>query len=147
MKAISLLVVLVATLCWALGNFAYGQDADVALIDEDVRIPASSGNYTIAARILRPEGSGRFGAIVLNHGAAVSVEERRTESPDLLIHTAAHFARRGYVVVMPLRRGFGATGGEFAEDAGSCRNPDYRRGESNAAEDVLAAYEYARALP
>jgi dienelactone hydrolase len=146
-KAIGLLVVLVATLVWALGNFAYAQVADVALIDEDVRIPVSSGNYTIAARILRPEGSGRFGAIVLNHGAAVSPEERRTESPDLLIHTAAHFARRGYVVVMPLRRGFGATGGEFAEDAGSCRNPDYRRGESNAAEDVLAAYEYARALP
>ncbi len=48
---------------------------------------------------------------------------------------------------MPLRRGFGATGGEFAEDAGSCRNPDYRRGETAAAEDVMAAYDYARTLP
>jgi dienelactone hydrolase len=51
------------------------------------------------------------------------------------------------VVVMPLRRGFGATGGEFAEDAGSCRNPDYRRGETAASEDVMAAYDYARTLP
>ena len=39
------------------------------------------------------------------------------------------FARRGYVVVLPLRRGFGATGGEFAEDPGTCANPDYRKGE------------------
>ena len=117
MRGVSLLVVLVAALCWAIGNLAYAQEslADLPLVDEDVRIPVSKGNYSIAAKILRPEGPGPYGAIVLNHGAAVSAEERRTESPDLLLHTAAHFARRGYVVVMPLRRGFGATGGEFAE--------------------------------
>src|SRR6185295_16429268 len=73
--------------------------------------------------------------------------ERHTESPELLLHTAAQFARRGYVVVMPVRRGFGATGGEFAEDAGSCRKPDYIRGETNATDDVMAAYDYARKLP
>jgi len=145
----TLLVALVALLCWAIGNLAYAQQDFAAgrLVDEDVRIPVSDGNYSIAAKLLRPEGPGPYGAIVLNHGAAVSAEERRTESPDLLLHTAAHFARRGYVVVMPLRRGFGATGGEFAEDAGSCRNPDYQRGEAAAAEDVMAAYEYTRALP
>jgi dienelactone hydrolase len=148
-RGISLLVALVAILVWAIGSVAYAQSGfvGVKLLDEDVRIPVSSGNYSIAAKILRPDGAGPYGAIVLNHGAAVSAEERRSESPDLLVHTAAHFARRGYVVVMPLRRGFGATGGEFAEDAGSCRNPDYRRGEANAAEDVLAAYQYTRALP
>jgi dienelactone hydrolase len=136
-------------LCWAIGNLAYAQQefAAVRLVDEDVRIPVSNGNYSIAAKILRPDGAGPYGAIVLNHGAAVSAEERRTESPDLLLHTATQFARRGYVVVMPLRRGFGATGGEFAEDAGSCRNPDYQRGEAAAAEDVMAAYDYTRALP
>ena len=149
MRGITLLVALVAVLCWAIGNLAYAQQdfAAVRLIDEDVRIPVSNSNYTLAAKILRPEGPGPYGAIVLNHGAAVSSEERRTESPELLLQAATHFARRGYVVVMPLRRGFGATGGEFAEDAGSCRNPDYPRGESAAAEDVMAAYEYTRALP
>ena len=149
MRGIALLVALVAMLCWAIGNVAYAQQefAAVRLIDEDVRIPVSNANYSIAAKILRPEGAGPYGAIVLNHGAAVSAEERRTESPDLLLHTATHFAKRGYVVVMPLRRGFGATGGEFAEDAGSCRNPDYQRGEAAAAEDVMAAYDYTRTLP
>jgi dienelactone hydrolase len=147
-KGIIVLVALVAALCWGIGNVAYAQGdfAGVPLIEEDVRIPASDGNYTIAAKILRPDGPGPYGAIVLNHGAPVSADERRNESPDFLLHTAAVFARRGYVVVLPLRRGFGATGGEFAEDAGSCRNPDYRRGETNAAEDVMAAYEYARTL-
>ena len=117
MRGITLLVALVALFSWAIGNLAYAQQdsAAVRLIGEDVRIPVSNGNYSIAARILRPDGAGPYGAIILNHGAAVSAEDRRTESPDLLIHTAAHFARRGYVVVLPLRRGFGATGGEFAE--------------------------------
>lgn len=148
MKGIAVLVALVAALCWGIGNVAYAQGdfAGVPLIEEDVRIPASAGDYTIAAKILRPDGPGPYGAIVLNHGAPVSADERRNESPDFLLHTAAIFARRGYVVVLPLRRGFGATGGEFAEDAGSCRNPDYRRGETNAAQDVMAAYEYARTL-
>lgn len=151
MRGISLLVILVALLSWAIGNAAYAQDETaqfgVRLLEEDVRIPARDGNYAIAARILRPEGDGPYGAIILNHGAPVSAEDRRHESPDLLQPTASIFARRGYAVVMPLRRGFGATGGEFAEDAGSCRNPDYRRGEAAAAEDVMAAYEYARTLP
>jgi dienelactone hydrolase len=148
-RGISLLVALVAVLSWAIGNVAYAQDdfTRVRLVEEEVRIPGNNGNYNIAAKILRPEGAGPYGAVVLNHGAPVSAEERRNETPDLLLHTAAIFARRGYVVVMPLRRGFGATGGEFAEDAGSCRNPDYRRGESAAADDVIAAYDYARTLP
>jgi dienelactone hydrolase len=148
-RGISLLVAIVAMLCWAIGNVAYAQDefTNVRLVEEEVRIPGNGGNYNIAAKILRPEGPGPYGAIVLNHGAPVSAEDRRSESPDLLLPTAAIFARRGFVVVMPLRRGFGATGGEFAEDAGSCRNPDYRRGETAASDDVMAAYDYARTLP
>jgi dienelactone hydrolase len=151
-RGISLLVVLVALLSWAIGHLAHAQplgpaDAGVGLVEEDVRIPSRNGDYSIAARILRPDGDGPYGAMILNHGAPVSAQERRLESPDLLVHTAAIFARRGYVVVMPLRRGFGATGGEFAEDAGSCRDPDYLRGEAAAADDVMTAYDYARALP
>src|ERR687888_69335 len=102
------------------------------LIEERVRIPTQNGR-TIAGTILRPDAQGPFGAVILNHGVSASARERARESSDLLINAAAVFARRGYVVVMPLQRGFGATGGEMAEDPGSCSNPDYRSAESNAA--------------
>lgn len=117
------------------------------LIQEEVRIPAAGG-YQVAATILRPVGAGPYGVVVLNHGVPGSEKERLSEVPanDFAI-SAPIFARRGYVVVMPVRRGFGATGGDFAEDAGSCRNPDYMHGESAAADDVMAAYDYARRLP
>jgi len=144
-------VLLAATLVAGLGAGTAQAQEDHSyygprLIEERVRIAAASGR-TIAATILRAEGQGPFGAVILNHGVSASARERARESSDLLINAAAVFARRGYVVVMPLRRGFGATGGEMAEDPGSCSSPDYRTAESNAADDVMAAYDYARALP
>ncbi len=117
------------------------------LIEEKVKILAGDGRYAIAATVLRPEGPGPYGAVVLNHGVSASARERARESSDLLIGAASVFARRGYVVIMPLRRGFGATGGEMAEDPGSCANPDYVSAERNAADDVMAAYTYVRSLP
>jgi dienelactone hydrolase len=154
-RGIFILVGLVAGLSWGSATFVYGQDAagqsSITIVEEHVRIPSRAGNYTIAATVVRPDfataGNGPFGAMILNHGTPVSAVERAKESTGLLMDTAAIFAKRGYVVVLPLRRGFGLTGGEFAEDAGSCSNPDFRRGESAAAEDVMAAYEYARTLP
>ena len=146
MRAIALIGALAASLTagavQAQEDYSYGP----RLIEERVRIPAQNGR-TIAATILRPEAQGPFGAVILNHGVSASARERARESSDLLINAAAVFARRGYVVVMPLRRGFGTTGGDMAEDPGSCSNPDYKNAEQNAADDVMAAYDYARALP
>lgn len=146
-----LLLAILALLCWPVGDMAdlhAGNSVqEVRLVQEDIRIPALSGRYTIATTILRPEGPGPFGGVVLSHGVPVSAEERRLESPRMLLHTAAIFVRHGYAVIMPLRRGFGATGGWFAENAGSCSDPDYLRGEAAAAEDIMAAYDFARRLP
>ena len=116
------------------------------LLEEHVRIPVPGQAYTVAATILRPVGPGPYGVVVLNHGVPGSAEARaRVTSLDFR-DSAPVFARHGYAVIMPLRRGFGETGGEFAEDAGPCSNPDFVKGEEAAANDVMAAYEYARAL-
>jgi dienelactone hydrolase len=140
---------LMLCLCLAVCGAAIADEAQFGprLVHEDVRIPAANGRYSVAATILRPEGNGPFGAVVLNHGTPGSASGRARESSELLMSSAAVFARRGYVVVMPLRRGFGATGGEFAEDPGTCANPDYRKGEQAASDDVMAAYDFARTLP
>jgi dienelactone hydrolase len=135
-----------AAACWLAGALV-GSAPAPRFVQEDVRIPAHGGRTTLAVTILRPRGPGPYGAVVLNHGVPLTEQARSVESPALLLHTAAEFAQRGYAVLMPMRRGFGATGGQFAEDAGSCGNADYRRGERAAASDVLAAYAFARRLP
>jgi dienelactone hydrolase len=139
----AILGALVGLLSFFIGEAAYAQ---FGVQTEDVRIPVADGSYSIAARIVRPQGEGRFGAVVLNHGVAGTRAERMRESPDQLLDAAIEFARHGYVVVLPLRRGFGVTGGDYAEDPGPCSNPDFRKAESAASQDVMAAYDYARRL-
>lgn len=112
---------------------------------EQFRVPVRG--YSLAVTVVRPRGGGPFRVVVLNHGVGPDADARRRESPALLMSSAMAFAQRGYAVVMPLRRGFGDTGGEFAEDPGSCNHPDFQRGEQAAAQDVLAAYAFARTLP
>jgi dienelactone hydrolase len=140
------LLAAVAMLAWAAGLLV-DASPPARFVQEDVRIPAHSGRNTLAITILRPQGVGPFGAVILNHGVPLTARARSLESPALLLDTAAEFAQRGYAVLMPMRRGFGATGGAFAEDAGFCADADYRRGERAAAADVLAAYRFARRLP
>ena len=115
------------------------------LVLEHFRVPARG--YSLAVTVVRPRGKGPYGVVVLNHGVGSTWESRHRESPALLMASAVAFAQRGYAVVMPLRRGFGDTAGEFAESPGWCTHPDYRRGEQAAARDVLAAYAFARELP
>lgn len=139
-------VLALAGVLWLAGALM-PQPAALRFVHEDVRIRPHEARYTLAMSILRPRGEGPFGAIILNHGVPATAAARGAESPELLLHTASAFAQRGYAVFMPMRRGFGATGGTFAEDSGSCSNPDFDGGERAAAADVLAAYEFARRLP
>ena len=57
------------------------------------------------------------------------------------------FVSRGYVVVLPLRRGYGETGGTWAEAYGSCQNPDYYNAGLQSAADIKAALDYMRGQP
>ncbi len=140
------LIAAAALVCWLAGALIDPPPASL-LVQESVRIPAQGGRTTLAVSILRPRGDGPYGAVVLNHGVPMSEHERGLESPAMLLSTAAVFVQRGYAVLMPLRRGFGATGGAFAEDPGTCSAADYQRGERAAAADVLSAYAFARRLP
>jgi dienelactone hydrolase len=135
-----------AVLAWCAGALA-PPPAPARLVLEDLRIPVHSGRTTLAITVLRPRGDGPFGAVILNHGVGLGERARSLESPAMLLHTAAEFAQRGYAVLMPLRRGFGATGGAYAENPGMCSNADFARGERAAAADVLAAHAFARKLP
>src|SRR5712664_2914425 len=64
------------------------------LIQEDVRIPVQGAHYEVAATILRPQGEGPFGVVVLNHGVPGSEAERVKESAADFNAAAPVFARR-----------------------------------------------------
>jgi dienelactone hydrolase len=143
--------------CLATALSAGAQDAKPlgpALIEERVTIKGKGSSmsggeseFELAATVLRPAGDGPYGAVILNHGNPVSARARMNFPRPRFPNAAPVFARRGYVVVMPLRRGFGEAGSIYVEDAGGCARPDFRRAGRGAAESVMAAYEYVRSLP
>ena len=106
----------------------------------------------LIARICRPTATlaadRRAPIAVINHGSPNDPAERAHMEPaSCASEPARWFLARGYVVVFPLRRGFGASSGAVAEASGPCDDPDYVRAGLESARDVAAAVRYATALP
>src|SRR5205823_3734544 len=57
------------------------------------------------------------------------------------------FVRWGFVVLSPLRRGYGKTGGDWQEGYGSCGSPHYVDAGLETAKDIAAAVGYLRKRP
>lgn len=87
----------------------------------------------VLAYLVRPVGNGPFPLVIMNHGIAIDPKER-SFFPLIEFRDAAFwFARRGYVVVAPLR--YGAPGldvsergiyGPFFAHIGNCDRPNFR---------------------
>ena len=100
------------------------------------------------ARICRPDDAAPARLVVINHGSPPHADERPTMQLEECSQRAVRwFVDRGFVVVEALRRGYGATGGVWAEGYGSCEDPDYVRAELETARDIGAVVTYATALP
>ncbi len=99
------------------------------------------GDRAMHTTVLRPPGEDKRPLVVINHGSPAKAEDR----PNLrsVFKTASEwFVKRGFVVALPLRRGYGKTGGSWDETNGRCDNPDYRRAGLETAKDIRAAIAY-----
>jgi len=104
------------------------------------------------ARVCRPESDAPVPVAVLNHGTGPT---RYILEPQACSDEAPRwFLDRGYMVVMPIRRGYGATGGPdsafLALGPGGLRKCDDLEPAviaSEAARDIEAAVKYATAPP
>jgi dienelactone hydrolase len=111
--------------------------------EQEWRIPGPGG-VLMDATVFRPPGNARAPVMVMNHGSPASSSERPGMKRPLFTSVSSFFVARGYVVVLPLRRGYGATGGAWAEDYGRCNNPDYVDAGLQTAADIRAAIDYMR---
>lgn len=127
---------------------------DRALIETVVRIPvvplhgAGEGDIRwMVGTTYKPAGGGPFPLVVLNHGSPSDAEGRERMGRFRRLPRIEALVDRGFGVLVPMRRGFGDSGGEFAERVGPCEDPDFHRAGLEAAQDVLAAIELGRTLP
>ncbi|WP_216856964.1 dienelactone hydrolase family protein [Acidisoma sp. S159] len=108
----------------------------------------SGATTKMEARICRPDDAAPAHLVVINHGSPPHADERPTMQLEECSQRAVRwFVDRGFVVVEALRRGYGATGGVWAEGYGSCEDPDYVRAGLETARDIGAVVTYATALP
>jgi len=124
------------------------QDADAALRETvvSVPLPPGSGVAALVATTYRPPGDGPFPLIVLSHGSPADAAERSRMGRYRVLSRIREFTRRGFAVIVPMRRGYGDTGGAWAETYFRCSAPDYYAAGVEAAVDVVATIDYARSL-
>jgi dienelactone hydrolase len=81
---------------------------------------------------------------VLNHGRSGYAAERAALRTGPYAPAARWLAGFGFMVAVPVRVGYGETGGEDVEDSGPCNHKNYRPGFEAAAAQTLAVLEELR---
>jgi dienelactone hydrolase len=116
-------------------GLAHAQD----YVTESLRISMpAAGPQGLEALLVRPAGSGRFPLALLNHGSPRNAVDRAGMTPQQMLPQLMEFARRGFAAATVMRRGYGTSGGGWAETYGSCSSPDYVAAGRAAAADLKA---------
>jgi len=125
-----------------------GQPLDGRLREAVHQVPVTAANASIVVTTFRPHGAGPFPWILLSHGTAPTVEANRKMGRYRPLPAVNEWVRRGYAVVAPVRRGYGASGGAHLGDAyGTCARPDFRRAGEGGALDLLVTVAWAKTQP
>src|SRR5207244_1711799 len=140
-----LLLALALAGCAATGVPVRAEQLDASLREEIHGVSVAAADAKIVVTTYRPRAWGPFPWIVMSHGTATTPEANRTIGRFRALNPIREWVRRGYAVVVPVRRGYGASGGDtFGDSYGTCKSPDFRRAGEGAALDLLATIEWAK---
>ncbi len=112
-----------------------------------IRIPRDGTSGGMLTRVCLNGKAGPSPLVVINHGSPPTPEQRKFRKPLACGEVAGFFTSRGYVVAFPIRRGYGETGGAWAETYGKCGSPDYRGGGEATADDIAVATAFLLEQP
>lgn len=82
--------------------------------------------------------------LVLNHGRAVTPQERKDYGRARFVAQSRYFVERGFAVFMPTRIGYGVSQGPDLENSGPCTNKDYPSSLAPAIAQAKAVANYAK---
>jgi dienelactone hydrolase len=129
---VAALALLVPTLAGAGPDERLQNAAAVQVAEELWGVPTI---IPMLAYVVRPVGDGPFPLLVMNHGVSLDARERSYFPVIEFRDAALWFARQGYVVIAPVRPGYGATAievperglfGLFFSGVGDCSDANFR---------------------
>ena len=87
--------------------------------------------------VFRPNGDGPFPLLIINHGKEAGAPANQAR--DRFIFMATAFVKRGYAVLVPMRRGFAGSTGTYVDHGCDMRANGYGH-----AQDIRATIDFAR---
>ena len=107
---------------------------------EELRIPMPAvGRGGLEALLVRPPGPQAYPLALISHGTSRDAQVRQDMTPYWFYRQAIEFARRGFASLVVMRRGFGSSGGVYADGTGCCTLASYLRSAKASADDLRAA--------
>jgi len=134
----ALLFVLLGVVCGA----AATAHAEAPLVIEETFLPViiKGQPYRLEAMLVKEAGSTqRLPIALITHGQAREVEKREAVQARRSLQLARDFARRGWLAVVVVRRGFGRSGGKAAYVLRACRDGDVGTPLDDQTDDLEAA--------
>lgn len=115
---------------------------------KETTIPMSdAGPKGLETLLVWPNSPGKHPFALISHGSPRNAKERRDMSAISYLPIAMEFARRGFATAVVMRRGYGTSGGEWAESYGTCHATNYPLAARAASADLHAAISYLATLP
>lgn len=117
---------------------------------EPVRLPVlfeSGVRLELEALVVMPDGAQQLPLALITHGSPRDGSIRRRMSAGQMSFQAEELARRGYVAVVVMRRGYGTSEGAWAESSGRCEAADHERAARESARDLRAAMRTLASWP
>lgn len=145
----SLILMLLLAACAAPGEAPRraGPIGDASATAQLHWVPVGDTGALIQMRLCLPAG-GVGPLVVINHGSPADASRRPSMQPAACdTEAVAWFTQRGFTAALPMRRGYGASGGAWVEGFGTCGQADFAAAGLQTARDIQAAIDYAKALP
>ena len=148
MRCCILLVVVCIATVWT------ARPAHTKIIEETIELPVEVVDarrkplrHTIKVVVFRDDARAKAPFLILNHGRNSDPAKRQAVRAAQFAANARYFVSKGFVVLFPVRIGFGATGGPDVESSGPCAARDYQHAYETGAKQSLAVIAHARTLP
>jgi dienelactone hydrolase len=111
-------------------------------VREELRIPfAAAGPRGLEALLIRPAATQPHPLALISHGAPREADKRPGMTPNRFYMQAVEFARRGFAALVVMRRGYGNSGGDYAENSGPCDRRNYLIAAKASVSDLRAAID------